>query len=388
MSGTARHPDVVVVGAGIVGAACAVALAREGLRVTIIDADFPGSGTTGVGMGHIVVLDDSPTELSLCTRSRDLWAAVAERLPADCEDERCGTLWLATSDEELAIAREKQEIYARYGVETAVLDERELACREPALRRGLPGALFVPDDRVLYAPAVTRSFVEEATRLGAHLLEHTRVVSIGDRNAVVRTRGGSVETISSAAVVNAAGIDAARLTPGLPIIPRKGHLVITDRYPGLCRSELVELGYLQSAHSLTGASIAFNLQPRATGQVLIGSSRELVGERPGINHSLLRAMIRRAIEFVPALADCSAIRAWTGFRPATPDGLPLIGPWDATVGLWIAGGHEGLGITLAPVTAELITAGIVGRTPLLDPTPFSPMRSMPAPRAVATGEPT
>jgi glycine/D-amino acid oxidase-like deaminating enzyme len=376
----------VVVGGGIVGAACALALAREQLRVTIIDADFPGSGTTGVGMGHIVVLDDSPTELTLCARSRDLWGQIVQQLPEDCEDERCGTLWLATSDDELAVARSKREVYRRFGVESSVLDEKELAMHEPALRRGLAGALFVPDDRVLYAPAVTRSFVEQASRLGTTVRERTRVISMDGGKVVVRTPTGSVETVMTGAVVNAAGIDAPRLTPGLPIIPRKGHLVITDRYPGLCRSELVELGYLQSAHSLAGASIAFNLQPRATGQVLIGSSRELVGERPGINRSLLRAMIRRAIGFVPALAECSAIRAWTGFRPATPDGLPLIGRWEATDGLWIAGGHEGLGITLAPVTAEMIVAGILGRKPALDPTPFSPTRSMPAAHAVGVGE--
>jgi glycine/D-amino acid oxidase-like deaminating enzyme len=378
MTKSARRPDVVVVGAGIVGAACAAVLARERLDVTIIDSDFPGGGTTSVGMGHIVVLDDSPAQLSLSSYSRRLWSEIAETLPADCEDEARGTLWLATNDDEMVVARERCDRYGRYGVETSVIDELELSRLEPMLRRGLAGALFVPADRILYPPAATRYLVAQACARGAVFHERAAVLSIDTKQVTIRSSAGTVEMIAAGAVVNAAGIDAPQLTPGLPVVPRKGHLVITDRYPGLCHSELVELGYLQSAHALGGASTAFNLQPRATGQLLIGSSRELVGRAPGVNHALLRAMIRRAIEFVPALATCAAIRAWTGFRPATPDNLPLIGRWEPVDGVWIAAGHEGLGITLAPATAELIADGILGRASAIDHTPFSPMRAMPA----------
>jgi glycine/D-amino acid oxidase-like deaminating enzyme len=194
---------------------------------------------------------------------------------------------------------------------------------------------------------------------------------------MLRDRSGQSSSISSAAVVNAAGIDAPVLTPGLPIVPRKGHLVITDRYPGLCTSQLVELGYLQSAHGMGAASTAFNIQPRVTGQVLIGSSRELVGRDARINEPLLRAMIQRAVAFLPALADCSVLRAWTGFRPATPDGLPLIGRWDPVDGLWIAAGHEGLGVTTALGTAEIIAAGILDRDPPIPSISYSPTRAMP-----------
>ena len=377
MRSATRHPDVVVVGAGIVGAACAAALAREGLRVTLIDADFAGGGSTGVGMGHVVVLDDSDAQLTLTAYSRARWADLAPDLPPDCEDERRGTLWIAADDTELAAARAKADTYGRHEIATTLLDERELVAREPALRRGLAGALFVPDDRVVYPPAATRHLIHSARRLGATLREGCTVESITAGEVLLRDSAGP-STISCGAIVNAAGIDAPRLTPGLSIVPRKGHLVITDRYPGLCRSQLVELGYLASAHGMSGASTAFNVQPRATGQVLIGSSRELVGRDPAINESLLRTMVQRAIAFLPALADCSVIRAWTGFRPATPDSLPLIGRWDPVEGLWIAAGHEGLGITTSLGTAEIIAAGILERDPPLAATAFSPMRPMPS----------
>ena len=378
MSTLTPRPDVVVVGAGVIGAACAAALARDGLRVTLVDADFAGGGSTGVAMGHVVVLDDSDAQLTLSAYSRRLWADLSPTLPADCEDERRGTLWIAATDAELSVAGAKAGVYAAHGVDTELLDAAKLAAREPALRKGLAGALFVPDDRVLYPPAVTRHLVTRARARGATLREGCAVEAITAGSVRIRDRSGSTSSISCGAVVNAAGIDASTLTPGLPIIPRKGHLVITDRYPGLCTSQLVELGYLESAHTMGGASTAFNVQPRATGQVLIGSSRELVGRDRSINEPVLRAMMRRAIEFLPALANCSIVRTWTGFRPATPDSLPLIGPWDEVAGLWIAAGHEGLGITTALGTAEIIAAGITKREAPIPAAPYSAMRAMPA----------
>ena len=177
-------------------------------------------------------------------------------------------------------------------------------------------------------------------------------------------------------MVNAAGAEAPRLTPALPIAPRKGHLVITDRYPGFLRHQVVELGYLKSAHTLTRESVAFNVQPRKTGQLLVGSSRELVGWDRTINRALRARMLRRAAEYLPGLADLRALRSWVGFRPATPDHLPLVGMWEP--GLWVAAGHEGLGVTTAPGTGRLLADLVLGRTPPLDPAPYDPRRPMPA----------
>lgn len=375
MSATPR-PDVVVIGAGIVGAACASALSLEGLRVLICDTEYPGGGVTAAGMGHIVVMDDSPAQLALTALSRQLWADLAPALPRSCEDEQTGTLWIAAHPDEMSAVTAKQGVYAAAGVRTEVLDSQALAEAEPNLRPGLSGALLVPDDRVLYPPNAARWFVEQAVSRGAELRTGTRVTAIGAHTVTVSCNG-TFETIVAGHVVLATGVDAPILVPRLAVVPRKGHLVITDRYPGFIRRQLVELGYLHSAHSMTGPSTAFNLQPRATGQILIGSSRELVGRDPSINQTIVHQMVSRGIEFAPALAHCMTIRTWTGFRPATPDQLPLIGAWPETPGLHIAAGHEGLGITTATGTAALITAGIVGRRAPIDTAPFAPARAMP-----------
>ena len=155
---------------------------------------------------------------------------------------------------------------------------------------------------------------------------------------------------------------------------RKGHLVITDRYPGFLKHQLIELGYLKSAHSLTTDSVAFNIQPRRTGQLLIGSSRQYGVESSEVDAPVLSQMLKRAAEYMPRLGRLSALRTWTGFRAATPDKLPLVGPHAEHERLYLATGHEGLGITTSLGTARLLVDQILGRTSAIPIEPYLPAR--------------
>ena len=363
------RPDAIVIGAGIVGAACARALAGDGLAVLVLDAAFPGGGTTAAGMGHVVVMDDSPAQLALTGLSAELWRSLAPRLPRSVEFDACGTIWVAEDDAQMDAVREKQRVYAAHGIASALIDAARLAQLEPNLRAGLAGGLLVPGDAVIYPPCAALWLMEDARSLGAVLRGGCRVTEVFAGGV----RCGR-EVIEAGIVVNAAGAQAAALTPGLPIAPRKGHLAITDRYPGFVRHQLVELGYLTSAHVMTSESVAFNMQPRSTGQVLVGSSRELAGWDGATNPDILGQMLSRAEEFMPGLASLSVIRTWTGFRPATPDKLPLIGAWPGMPGSWVAAGHEGLGITTSLGTAQLLSDLIAGRATSIDAAPFAPAR--------------
>jgi len=366
-------PDVVVVGAGMVGTMTALSLAEAGVQVTLIESEFPGGGSTGAAMGHIVAMDDSPAQLALCAYSRTRWQELAATLPPAGEHDRCGTLWIAADDSEIDTARQRSANYAKQGIAAEVVDDTGLRRLEPALREGLPGGLLVPDDAVCYPPAIARELTARAAKARAVIRLRTSALAI--TAAGVQLRDGSV--LSAGAIVVAAGVASPDLVPGLPIVPRKGHLVISDRQPGLVHHQLVELGYMQSAHTFGAASVAFNVQPRRTGQLLVGSSRELVGFDPSINHNLIGAMLARAAAFVPALREVRGLRSWVGFRPATADKLPLIGQWPAMANVWIGAGHEGLGITMATGTADIITAGIMGTLPPVDAAAFRPDRPMP-----------
>jgi D-hydroxyproline dehydrogenase subunit beta len=354
---TSRTHDVVIIGAGIVGAACALECVNSGLKVAVVEAKVVGGGATAAGMGHLVVMDDSDAQFALTNYSCQLWRAVKEELPATVEYETCGTIWVATDDEEMEEVRRKQRYYTERGVAVEVLDAKSVAEAEPNLRPGLAGGLRVPGDSVVYPPCAAKFFVDRAVSLGAVLLLGRSVLAINE-DRITLDDGSS---ISGKVVVNAAGSWSPSLSAGIDIRKRKGHLLITDRYPDFARHQLVELGYLKSAHSVTSDSVAFNIQPRKTGQMLIGSSRQYGVDSSDVESQILKRMLRRAIEYMPSLGNLSSIRSWTGFRAATPDKLPLIGPQAEQENLYLATGHEGLGITTSLGTAKLLTDQIVGR---------------------------
>lgn len=361
--------DLIVVGAGIVGAACAEAAASEGLRVAIVEPGPVGGGSTAAAMGHLVAMDDDPAELALSAYSLRLWERYAP-LP-EAEFSRCGTLWVARDERELAAVPAKIARLAAAGLSAEPVDARALYALEPQLAPGLAGGMRVPGEAVVYPPRMARHLVESAERAGAVLHAGRRVAElVGDG---VRLDDGAR---LSGPVLVATGVELPRLLPELPLRPRKGQLAITDRYPGLVHHQLLELGYADSAHGDADSSVAFNVQPRPTGQILIGSSREFGAADREVSLPLLRQMLQRAFAFLPVLRELQAIRVWTGLRPATPDGRPYLGPVPGRGDVWVAAGHEGLGVTTALGSARLVVDGLLGRAPAIDPAPYLPARAL------------
>lgn len=356
-------PDVIVIGAGIIGAACAHALARAGRQVLVIDSGM--GGATHAGMGHLVVMDDNPAEMALSQYSVEAWRTLAASMPAECAYSACGTLWVAANAEEMVGAEEKLLRLREHGLDCKLLSARELARTEPGLRDGLAGGLMVPGDGTLYAP--------NATRWLLGLLPQRVVVQ---RGMAVRIDGGTVvladgRAVQAPQVLLATGLQAASLVPGLPMRAKKGHLVITDRYPGALKHQLVELSYITTAHHSEGPSVAFNVQPRPTGQLLIGSSRQFDVNDSAVEPAMVARMLQRAISYMPGIAELNAIRCWTGQRPATPDSLPILDRHPDNPHLWMAVGHEGLGVTTATGTADIMAARMTGAASPLDTAPFA-----------------
>lgn len=363
--------DAIVVGAGIVGAACAWELTQSGFTVAICESDVIGGGATAAGMGHLTVMDDSEEQFALTHYSQLLWRKLADELSADAEFLSCGALWIAADADEMAEVRRKHEFYTTRGVRAEVLDSRQLAEAEPSLRAGLAGGLLVPGDSVCYPPCVARHLVRQAAQRGAALFQSVLITEVTPTGACL----ANGDVLASKIVIVATGAQAGKLISGLPLRSRKGHLLITDRYPGLVNHQLIELGYLKSAHASQSDSVAFNVQPRATGQLLIGSSRQFASDDAPVEQTMLTQMLQRAVEYIPTLPQLSAIRAWTGHRAATPDKLPLIGPHPDSPNIYLATGHEGLGISTSLATARLLADHILCRASDIPITPYLPGRS-------------
>jgi len=361
--------DMLVIGAGIVGAACADALAQAGLRVIVIEKSEVGGGATAAGMGHLVVMNDSPAELALTRYSLHLWREFTAQMPLLHEYSNCGTLWIAADDDEYQAAQAKASNLQNAGIRCEMLDEQALYDSEPHLRAGLRGALLVNGDALVYPPKSARLLLESAQRLGA-------VVLSGEVRSLCKNgvRLGNGDVVSAGHVVVANGLAAKQLLPELPLRAKKGHLAITDRYPGMVRHQLVELAYIKNAHARCGDSISFNVQPRPTGQLLIGSSRQFDIADNKIDHGMMSNMLSRAVEYLPGLQKLNVLRCWTGLRAATPDGLPLIGEHPFLPRVSLAVGHEGLGITTSLATAQILRAQILGKASPLPLDIYSPSR--------------
>jgi glycine/D-amino acid oxidase-like deaminating enzyme len=348
--------DVVIIGAGIVGAAIADRLSAVGKRVHVVGEALAG-GATGAGMGHVLVLDESPELFAFTRAGRESWHQLAPELPANCEWQKAGTLWVAENEGQRLAAINMGRALLGGGVEAQLIEPKELAGLEPALASGMAGALRLPDDATIYQPAAARFLLRRAVAQYGRVQLGVRVTGI-EAGLVSLSDGSHIECDQ---VVVAAGTATGELLGDrlpVPVGPKKGQLLITERTPLKVRHHLVELGYTQSVGQAEGASVAFNVQPRMSGQLLIGSSRAYTGGRE-FDRELAARMLNRAFEFLPGLRQVAAVRAWTGLRCASKDGRPLIGPLDVDNRILVATGHEGYGITTSLVTGDLI-AGWLG----------------------------
>ena len=362
----------MVIGAGIVGCCCARECAAEGMKVALIDAGPDGaSPASGAAMGHLVVLDDSAAQLALTAWSRTLWKQMAGTLPDGVEYRTPGTIWVAADAEEMAECEAKRSRFTAAGVATRMVSAAWLATMEPELRGGLAGGLLVQEDGIIHPGAATAFFFGEAIRAGVEVYR-SRAVAAGKGKVSLRD-GTRLET---AHIVLAVGTEND-LLPEMPIRRRKGHLALTEVRGGFLEHQLVELGYLKSAHASEADSVAFNVQPRANGQVLVGSSRQYDAQDSTVDPAIMHAMMARALDFMPGIAALRIERTWAGLRAATADKLPLIGPAKGVAEdetLWLVLGFEGLGITTAPGAAKLLVDGILDRQSVIDRTAYLPAR--------------
>ncbi|MEU8624672.1 FAD-binding oxidoreductase [Streptomyces sp. NPDC048669] len=377
-----RQPlDVVVVGAGVVGAACAYYAARSGLAVAVVDRGPVAGGTTGAGEGNLLVSDKSPgPELDLALLSLSRWRELSEVLPPAIEFERKGGLVVAAGASSLATLTATAAGQGGAGVRTCAVAPHELAELEPHLAPGLAGGVLYPQDSQVQPALAAAHLIRAARDAGAvvHLREAVTAVLTGPTGAVrgVRTGGGD---LLAPAVVNATGVRGGELAAlagvELPVLPRRGFVLVTEPLPRLIRHKVYAAEYVADVSS---GSAALQTSPvvegTPSGPVLIGASRERVGFDRTLSVPVISRLAAAAAALFPVLGTARVLRAYHGFRPYLPDHLPAIGPDRRVPGLFHACGHEGAGIGLAPATAALVVAAIRGEEPAIDPEPFRPDR--------------
>jgi glycine/D-amino acid oxidase-like deaminating enzyme len=364
-----QQADVVVIGGGIVGAACAYYLCQAGLKVHLLERGAPASGTSRACDGLILLWDKSPgAELTLGLSSVQLWSQLDESLDGDFGYHRCGTIFLAADEQSLIEGHRKAALLGGYGVSAQTVDAEGLRSLEPLLAPDLVGGVYFPEDANLDPRKVTLALIGAAQQNGLTLHTYSRVTGIrrslgkdGRITAVISQQ----DEISTETVVCTAGVWSGQIAGmvgvALPLKPRKGHVLVTARSLDPVRHALLEGAYSATVQSGTeDLQVALVAEMTSDGNLLLGSSRQFSGFDRNVSLDVVNAIAARAVRFLPVLSTLPVIRSYAGLRPWSPDHKPLIGPWEGVPGFYVATGHEGAGIGLAPVTGQLITKWIIG----------------------------
>ena len=421
---------VVIVGGGVVGAACAHYLAAAGRRVTILEKGRFGAacshgncglltpshvlppaepGVTGEALRNLFKRDaplrlaprfdpslwrwmlafarrcNEPAALEagrgirpLLASSRDLYNALGgEEL--ECEFTPRGLLFAFESAAAFAAFGHTNDLLSKhFDAAARELRPDELAAFEPALRPGLAGGWFYESDAHLRPDALMRSWRQALLDRGVTIRENAAVTGIEATDGRVTGVTTDGETVPASAVVIAAGALAPQFRKALgcrvPIAPGKGYSLTLDlEAHGIPAAAVPKMPLL-----LPEARVA--VTPHA-GAVRLGSVMEFAGYNASIPRRRLALLTRGASRFLnlpaepPADDHPAGDNRWTGWRPMTPDGLPLIGPAPSgTAGLFVAAGHNMLGLSMAPATGKLVAELVTGEAPHLDPAPYAPGR--------------
>jgi glycine oxidase len=351
------RPDVVIVGAGVIGCAVARELARRGAKVTVVERDSPGRRATWAAAGMLSPLGEAGGGgpfLELADESLTRFAAFAaslrEESGIDVEYRTAGKLHVALpeGDAEL-VALASDPVAARFDV--TLLDGAEARELEPALSSEIATALLVRRDHRVNNRLLAQALLASAVRAGAGFRTASPVATIqAERGSISGVRLASGEHLSAASVVLAAGAWSSQLEGlprPLPVRPVKGQMFAVDSRPRGSGQSGVRLNHVIYAPSSY-------IIPRDDGRILVGATVEEVGFHKGPTPRGIAALMTAAVRVLPGLADLPLVETWAGFRPATPDNLPILGTEPLLRGLVYATGHFRNGILLAPVTAHAI----------------------------------
>ena len=374
--------DVVVIGAGVIGSSIAWRLSQVGMKVVVIDSAAPGAGASGSCDKAIFLQSKRPgLPMRMAVESRSMYSTLADELDAEIEFSPDGGIVVIETQAQLTFMTAFVEEQRRAGISVELLSGDEVRAHQPGLGVHILGASYSPDDAEVNPLSLNAALIDAAVRAGAEVRrqhEFLNVIRRGDRvDAVVTSKG----RIPTNLVINAAGpfagVVGSRGGVDTPITPRRGTILISEARQRIVNGNILCAQYVAAKHlaDVPGTEappfgIGLSLGQTASGTLLIGGSREFAGFDKRTEGDVLAHIAAHATRIMPALKNVRIVRAMTGFRPYTGDGLPIIERSSELDGWITAAGHEGDGIALTPITGSLVRDLITGERTTGDYLPY------------------
>ena len=372
-----RDADVIIIGGGIMGCSIAFQLRKLGKSVLVLERRDVASGSGGASDGVVGYHTKKPgPQMDLAVQSIAMFRTLLPELGDEVDfHSTAGGMQPAEDKLQWDVLSQIAAQQRESGVDIRMISMDEALALEPNLNPNLYGALYCPTSAKVNALKLTLAFSHAAKRLGAVIQTQTEVTGILTDRGRVRGVQTSRGDYYADAVVNACGAWAGAVSAlaglDLPIRPRKGQLAVTEPV-GFFMKATVQCALYNiikfrpeavSDPSALRLGASLSIEQTLDGGMIIGGTREFVGFEGTNTLEAIEVMMKRAIRFFPRLEHVDVIRFFSGFRPYTPDGLPLLGETASLKGFYLAAGHEGDGIALSPITGKLIAELVAtGRT--------------------------
>ncbi len=381
--------DAIVIGGGVIGCSIAYNLAKRGKKVFVAEKNDHASGATGSCDQMVILQSKNPgVHLALALASAEMYKTLEKELGAEIGYHNDGGMILIENYDEMKVMEEFVARQKKIGLQVEILDRKEAAKRQKGLAEHIVGSTYSPQDAHVDPFYLNLAFAKAASKLGAMALLETEVTGIIMKSNTVlgvETNKGKIE---APLVINAAGAWAAQIGRmvglELPIIPRRGQIVISEPVPPYVTGDILSAQYIvakynpelikNSTSRAVQLGVGLALSQTGKGNVLIGATREFVGYDLGNTREGIKEILKNATRLIPGLKEMNFIRVMSGVRPYTSDGLPLVGFVDGIEGLFMAAGHEGDGIALAPVTGKIVADLICDGKTFTDVQAFNPNR--------------
>ena len=380
--------DVIIVGGGIIGSSVAWQLTKKNKKVLVLERKDSASGSAGATDGVVGYHTKKPgVQLDLAVKSIEMFKTLEEELGMDIEfDDCCGGMQPVEDQEQWDILNGIVEEQRKSGVDIHMISAEEACAIEPNLSKDIMGALYCAKSCGVNPIKLTFAYRAAAEKGGAVYMNNTEVTGVIIEDGVCKGVTTAKGEFRAEYVVNSCGSWAGEFGKlaglNIPIRPRKGQLAITEPIGPFmtnmfqCARYNVIKFRPESIKDETVLKLGASLSIAQTrdGGIEIGATRELVGFEEENTFEAIEKMMQRAARFFPALKDVSVVRFFSGFRPYTPDGLPMLGKVDALPGYVMSAGHEGDGIAMSAITGKLIAEIIADGAPSVNIDPFSPNR--------------